>query len=174
MAGIDDLIAQGPGKRDFSPLGQLFGAYREGVKARREDQAYDARRGLGDLVQPDGTPDYGAAALHLLRAGDIPGATALAHLSYAGARHELAQAQIDKIKSMQPAAAVPRPAPAAGARAPGAPVSDAAPAWPGITTRDQANAAIEEAREAIAAGADRGDVAKRLRSWGLESRDCDA
>lgn len=33
MAGIDDLIAQGPGLRDFSRLGQVFGAYREGVNS---------------------------------------------------------------------------------------------------------------------------------------------
>ena len=55
MADIDNLIAQGPGRRDFAPLGTLFGAWRDGVKARREDEAAEARRAFeGEVARARG------------------------------------------------------------------------------------------------------------------------
>ena len=83
MADIDDVIAQGPGRRDFSPLADMFAAWRQGAQARREDALADARASLPAVLGADGRPDYGAAALHLLRAGDVHGATALAHVARA-------------------------------------------------------------------------------------------
>lgn len=92
MTDIDQLIAQGPGRRDFSPLGEMFGAWRQGMQAKREDELAAARRGLGAMVGPDGQPDYGAAALHLLHAGDVNGAIALAHVARATIARNGAQA----------------------------------------------------------------------------------
>jgi len=90
MADINDLIAQGAGRRDFSPLGEIFGAWRQGVQARNEDALARARASLPAMLGPDGQLDYGAAALHLLRAGDVHGAAALAHVARATVARSLA------------------------------------------------------------------------------------
>lgn len=105
-SNIDLLIAQGPGRRDFSPLGDLFKSYREGVtarrddvKAQREDEAIAALKGLDQFVGPDGKPDIPAATMHALRSGAIQAATALAKISDSAATRDLARAQFEFSKS---------------------------------------------------------------------------
>lgn len=176
MAGIDDLIAQGPGRRDFSPLGEVFGAYRNGVKARREDQIAEARQSLGAILGADGQPDFGAAALHLLRGGDISGATALARLAIVagGRKRTQAQSQADGAygtaaegEAAPPAAApVTYPAPAPQ---PFAPMTAPPPfALPKLRTRDEVEDALGQARAARDAGTDPGLILKRLRELGID------
>jgi hypothetical protein len=185
MADIDNLIAQGPGRRDFAPLGTLFGAWRDGVKARREDEAADARRNLTFTIGPDGRPDYGSAALDLLRGGDTHNAAVLAHMAAAAAAHDLARARFEAggrrpdptgdamaraAQAFAPAAS-PAVAPSSGSD-PDADASaqpDDGGQLPRPTTRAEANAAIAAARDAVAAGAPRDEIVRRLRQIGIDA-----
>jgi hypothetical protein len=178
MAGIDDLIAQGPGRRDFSPLSELFGAYREGVKGRREDDLAQARRSLGSFIGVDGQPDYGAASLHLLRGGDIAGATALARLAWTtNGRRRAAQSSVPAGYSDQTYS--DHGTGGDGATAGYAPVgsttgvSTALPSatapfpLPRLKTRDEVEDALAQARAARAEGRDPTLILKRLHQLGI-------
>jgi hypothetical protein len=88
---LDQLIARGPGQVDFSPLGDLFKDY-QAAKIQA------ARSSLADAVGAGGVngPDYDSAALHLLKAGDIQGASALANLAGAAQTRKLQLAQFNR------------------------------------------------------------------------------
>ena len=178
MAGIDDLIAQGPGRRDFSPLGEVFGAYRDGLKARREEEIAQTRQSLGHVLGADGQPDYGAAALHLLRGGDIGGATALARLAIISAargaaagrpKRAPAQSQADDTGGVaaEDESESPGFAPASAAAPPASATAQPPLALPQLRTRDEVEDALAQARAARAAGRDPGLVLKRLRDLGI-------
>lgn len=175
MAGIDDLIAQGPGRRDFSPLSELFGAYRDGGKARREDDLAQARRSLGSFIGPDGRPDYGAASLHLLRGGDIAGATALARLAWTRGGRRAAQAPVQADYADETAAetgaATAGYAPAGWTGSNPDPLHSAAAqapfALPKLRTRDEVEDALAQARAARAEGRDPSLILKRLHQLGI-------
>jgi hypothetical protein len=141
MADLNTLIAQGPPRMDFSPLSTLFDSYGEGQKARRQQDVWNARRQAG-VTGADGKPDYAATARNLLDAGDIE-----------GARYVAAMAKDMRLG-----------APGTDDRADEA----AAPlAGPSLRTREDVNRIIQHARDAVAQGADRGAVLKRLRDWGV-------
>jgi hypothetical protein len=77
MADINDRIAQGPPRLDFSPLSTLFDSYHAGQKARHQQDIWAARKQAA-VVGADGRPDFAATALNLLHAGDIEGARQIA------------------------------------------------------------------------------------------------
>jgi hypothetical protein len=93
---LDTIIANGPGRVNFSPLGQLFQSYQQGVQARQQNQAMQARQTIGDAIGDPSNPDYGAAAVHLLQAGDVQGATAIASLSGQQQAQKLQLAQFNR------------------------------------------------------------------------------
>jgi hypothetical protein len=164
MADLNTLIAQGPPRMDFSPLSTLFDSYGEGQKARRQQDVWDARRQAA-VTGADGRPDYGATARNLLDKGDIEGARQVAAMAK-DMRWAATGAAPDN-PADENAAALARlqgPSPTAGTTS----VPVAPPPWtPSLRTRDDINRLIQHARDAVAQGADRGEVLQRLRRWGV-------
>src|SRR4051812_44647314 len=165
---------------NFSPLSTLFQGYAQGRKVRQDNDTLAGRQAALDKLPklPDGSPDFGAAAYELLRAGDLQGASLLArfghrygsgHLSGSNAGSAVVDSagggeddgiNDDNDGSPTPTSMAPLPSapPLQQAQLPqGQPRPQAAddtgggmsPQFPGVKTRADANAMVSEAFDAI-------------------------
>src|SRR5262245_30050650 len=146
MADVNDRIAQGPARIDFSPLSTLFDSYGEGQKARRQQDIWAARRQAA-VIGADGRPDYAATARNLLHAGDLEGARHIA-----GMVKDMRWGLPDDDADTE------------GGRA----AASTAPGALPLRTHADVNMLLQHARDAVAQGAPSGEVLRRLRQWGVD------
>ena len=153
---IPDPRAGEPGLR-----GELFVASPRNVQPEDEDEIAGAPQSLGAFGGSDGGFDYGAAALHLLRIGDVDGAAVLARAAAAvspGRNRALTRSDrgTQNSESLR-----------GGLGADGRGTMPATRRFPRLTTRAQVLDALREARAARASGKDPALILKRLHDLGI-------